>query len=75
MACETNRDGYNENYSMKEKCIRCGKLTPYDISYPVILRCYYIEGSGQLCEECWRDLYVRELPALSRISANSRDKE
>ena len=42
---------------MKELCIRCNKPTPYDINYPVERRKYYIDGSGQLCEECWNALY------------------
>ena len=36
---------------MKELCIRCGKETEYDINTPIYLRHYFIEGSGQLCED------------------------
>lgn len=42
---------------MKELCIRCGKPTPYDIHTPVTTRLYYIDGSGQLCEQCFSQLY------------------
>ena len=42
---------------MKEICIRCGKETEYAISAPVNMRKYYIEGSGQLCEQCFYELY------------------
>jgi hypothetical protein len=42
---------------MKEKCIRCGRKTGYDVSTPVTVRWYYIEGSGQLCEDCFSQLY------------------
>jgi len=41
----------------KELCIRCGKPTLYDINTPITLRRYYIEGSGQLCERCFYELY------------------
>ena len=43
--------------AMKELCIRCGRPTPYDIHTPVTSRLYYIEGSGQLCEQCFSLLY------------------
>lgn len=42
---------------MKELCIRCGRPTPYDIHTPINLRHYYIDGSGQLCEDCWKRVY------------------
>jgi hypothetical protein len=41
----------------KEKCIRCGVETEYDVSSPVTVRRWYIEGSGQLCEKCYFTLY------------------
>ena len=40
---------------MTELCARCGKPTPYDKSTPIEMRCWYVEGAGQL--ECWRKLY------------------
>lgn len=45
---------------MNELCIRCGKPTPYDVRTPIPLRRYFIEGSGQLCENCWATLYERK---------------
>jgi len=35
-----------------EKCVCCGKDTPYSKSTPIDLRDYYIEGAGQLCRDC-----------------------
>ena len=32
----------------------------YDISTPIIARLNFIEGSGQLCSECYRKLYFKE---------------
>ncbi len=42
---------------MKELCVRCGRPTPYDIYTPIFSRLYYIYGSGQLCEGCWKMIY------------------
>lgn len=42
---------------MNELCIRCGKPTPYHPNTPITLRRYYVEGSGQLCEQCYFALY------------------
>ena len=41
----------------KELCIRCNKPTPYNPNTPITLRRYYVEGSGQLCEQCYFTLY------------------
>jgi len=35
-----------------EKCVACGKTTNIKITEHVDLRKYYIEGVGQLCDEC-----------------------
>lgn len=37
----------------KDKCVMCGKETPYSKSTHIDLRDYYVEGCGQLCEDCW----------------------
>ena len=42
---------------MREKCVRCGVETEYDVSSPVTVRRYYVEGSGQLCPLCYQELY------------------
>ena len=41
----------------KELCIRCNKPTPYHPNTPIMLRRYFVEGSGQLCEKCFYELY------------------
>lgn len=41
----------------KEKCVSCGKETPYTFVTSIDLRLYYIEGGGQLCEECYKKIY------------------
>lgn len=51
---------------MKDKCVRCGKETEYEINSPVEIRRWYVEGSGQLCEKCFYELY----PVASSLQSN-----
>lgn len=37
---------------MKEKCITCGNETQYNMSTHIDLRTNYVEGAGQLCDNC-----------------------
>lgn len=46
---------------MNELCIRCNKQTLYHPDTPITLRRYYVEGSGQLCEKCWRVVYGNKI--------------
>jgi len=41
----------------KEKCVNCGRETEYLRSTPIDEREYYVEGAGQLCEDCWKEIY------------------
>ena len=41
----------------KEKCVLCGKETIYPKDLNIELRDYYVEGAGQLCMDCYFDLY------------------
>lgn len=59
---------------MKELCVRCGKETEHDINTPVTVRRYFIEGSGQLCEECFQNLYAYEVK-MSAIAHKKIDDE
>lgn len=54
----------------KELSLRCGKETPYDISTPITLRRWYVEGAGQLCEACWRKLWPIH---IEKENENRRD--
>ena len=36
-----------------EQCIFCKNETNYKISQPITTRCFYIEGCGQLCNQCY----------------------
>lgn len=40
-----------------ERCVLCGKETDVPIDLPVDRRDCYVEGSGQLCRDCWRRVY------------------
>lgn len=40
-----------------EKCVCCGKRTNIPKYTHVSKRSYYIEGIGQLCNECYKNIY------------------
>lgn len=40
-----------------EKCVFCEFDTNIPINTPIDERYFYIEGSGQLCEKCYREIY------------------
>lgn len=42
-----------------ERCVMCDAETKYMSQVPIIQRNYYVEGAGQLCEKCYRNLYVK----------------
>lgn len=47
----------NAEHGEKERCVLCGAETAYSFDTPIDLRLYYIEGAGQLCHDCYNDLY------------------
>jgi len=42
-----------------EKCVVCGKETEYTYNISISERQFYIEGAGQLCKQCYYDLYIK----------------
>ena len=46
-----------EMLSIIDLCVICNKDTPYDKDVDIDQRQHYVEGSGQLCEECWTKTY------------------
>ena len=56
---------------MKDKCISCDQETPYDVATPINLRQCYVEGGGQLCMECWTDIYEKR--SMIDIGINKYD--
>ena len=55
----TDRSSAEQQYSAgKEYCILCGRLTATAKGQSLSEREHYIEGAGQLCRECYQELYV-----------------
>jgi hypothetical protein len=46
-----------ENKIPTEKCISCGKDTGIPVNKDIDYRTTYIEGSGQLCSDCFKKIY------------------
>ena len=44
---------------MKDKCVTCNKVSLYDRETNIDFRIGYIEGSGQLCLDCYDLIYVK----------------
>jgi len=44
---------------MKELCVSCKKETTYDKKDRIDFRLGYIEGSGQLCLNCYDKIYIK----------------
>jgi len=42
----------------KECCVMCGKETETKDTH-IDLRKHYVEGGGQLCEECYESIYCK----------------
>ncbi len=40
-----------------EVCVLCGKTTSVSSEKPISVRQFYIEGAGQLCEDCYCATY------------------
>tara|TARA_R110002050_G_scaffold95410_2_gene198548 strand:- start:635 stop:928 length:294 start_codon:yes stop_codon:yes gene_type:complete len=45
---------------MIEKCVVCEKKTKYNKEDHIDFRIGYIEGSGQLCLNCYDEIYVKK---------------
>jgi len=61
----------------KELCIRCGQPTSYDIYTPISSRRYYVYGSGQLCEDCWKRVYgeIKTITLPTQSTPTPADQE
>lgn len=44
----------------REYCIICGRKTVYRRFQPIDDRQFYIYGAGQLCRECFQQIYQQE---------------
>jgi recombinational DNA repair protein (RecF pathway) len=45
------------NTEETDKCVICGNETPYTKNTHINERKFYIETAGQLCEQCYKNLY------------------
>lgn len=45
--------------TQSEKCVVCGRDTGIPCDTPLKERKRYISGSGQLCRDCYRELYLQ----------------
>lgn len=50
---ETTERSVGLTQEEKDKCVICGKETPYRKSDHIDARLHYVEGCGQLCRECY----------------------
>ena len=46
--------------SDNDKCVICSDDSIYDMSEPINKRIGYIEGSGQMCLDCYEKVYGHE---------------
>ena len=51
---------YEEQFGNKDKCNLCNDDSLYDKTEPINERIGYIEGSGQLCLDCYEKVYGHE---------------
>lgn len=47
------------NGVLNDKCVICGADTGVPQNTPITERKRYISGSGQLCSECYLELYIK----------------
>lgn len=43
-----------------EKCVSCGRITDVPIDMHIDMRKNYVEGAGQLCDDCAKKVYGKE---------------
>ena len=62
---------------MKELCVTCKKETKYDREEHIDYRVGYIEGAGQLCLNCYDELYIKPKLGVKneQIHKSNRDIE
>ena len=60
---------------MKDNCVTCNKETLYRIDDPIDMRIGYIEGAGQLCLDCYDEIYIKKAkPKVSFVKIGRRGK-
>ena len=59
---------------MKDKCVSCEVETSYDKTDHVDFRLGYVEGAGQLCLDCYGEVYDLK-PKLQTEKLTKKIKE
>lgn len=57
---ERAKEKFQEEY---EECVLCHKKMHIRVSQPVCIRKFYIEGGGQLCKNCYQNVYLNRSPS------------
>lgn len=61
---------------MKDNCVTCDKKTSYHTEDYIDTRIGYIEGVGQLCLDCYDEVYVKKTkPKISFVKIGKRGKK
>ena len=47
--------GRSKQQEEMDRCVSCGKETPYPKNMHIDYRMYYVEGAGQLCNKCYEN--------------------
>lgn len=63
-------DAEKDRLSPTNLCIMCGADTGIPKETPVYVRPYYVEGAGQLCEDCYNEAYGPLLDFQASQQAN-----
>ena len=56
-----DKKNFDLNYSRlyNDKCVSCDEITEYSKFDHIDYRIGYIEGSGQLCLDCYDEIYIK----------------
>lgn len=54
---QKGKNAANRNETQYETCIMCGKVTPILKKQLIEYRSFYIRGCGQLCFDCYHELF------------------
>mgnify|MGYP001260170769 CR=1 FL=1 len=59
---------------MKDKCVTCNKESLYDKEEHIDFRMGYIQGAGQLCLECYDELYSKTFLKPKKNNKQNKSK-
>lgn len=62
------------SYTETDKCACCGCDTGIPKDTPISNRKYYIEGCGQLCSNCYFELYIKKANDKKVMTPKEIDK-